>query len=141
MTATEEARKLVEEKQQIGPDLAVRLLEEAVASKGADYIYVNQYGERANENPTGCQNLHNLNILDRDKDPEWVPGCLVGHVLVNVFGIEKVDPEGSVLSLNQLLGNPFTKEAESVLGRAQFAQDRGETWGRALEDGKEYHGR
>lgn len=113
------------------PDLldaatAMRLLEEVVAAKGEDYVYVPRSSDGA------CTYLHGRK-----------PGCIVGHVLIRhgvpVEVIRKWE-DRSADSLyhggglpNAATLTPLTDEPTAViLQQAQEIQDQGKPWGEAL---------
>lgn len=100
------------------------LLAEAVAEKGADFVYVNKYGQQADQSgDVTCQYVHG------DQ-----PGCIVGNVLHRA-GVP-LDELGqyethSVDDLGQRL---FTAEArvKLLLNHIQGHQDVGVPWGEAV---------
>lgn len=111
-------------------DDALATLREAVAEKGADYIYTTPEGVQANGNVV-CSYVHN----------GGEPGCIVGNVLhrwgVGLDALLRI--EGSTATI---LGSGvwhdgrteryLSRPVAGVLVAAQRAQDRGEPWGMAL---------
>lgn len=127
-TATEEAKEVLARGEQIDLPLTKRLLDEAVAEKGADYVYTNAKGEQPSAfKGVDCSNLHPL------EDGTWVPGCIVGTVFANVIGVENVPAEGSASSTNEEVGEPFDHNSERLLLRTQMRQDQGVPWGQAVQ--------
>ena len=104
------------------------LLDNAVADRGADYVYPKQ-----DDLPYGnvCLYWH-----PGDNDGAGGPGCIVGHVLTQLG----VDPD----TLQQHEGDsafhllmedevyPTTLEAARILSDVQRRQDEGFSWGEAV---------
>lgn len=110
---------------------------EVVAEKGEDYVYPRS--EKKSRNPVTsridevCQYAY-----------EGRPSCLVGHVIYrldpdafsSVMESEaKYGPAAAAeLVLEGILPEDFwDAEAENAMQEAQVAQDKGATWGRALD--------
>lgn len=106
-------------------EAALELLDAAVADRGADYVYINPYGEspsRGGENNVDCYNY----------DPDTLaPSCIVGHAFHAVLG-EEIRRLRAQSSAGQLDSYFATEEARAVLTRAQVVQDHGGTWGEAV---------
>ncbi|MGW3992207.1 hypothetical protein ACWEF6_01845 [Amycolatopsis sp. NPDC004772] len=108
---------------------AIELLERAVAEKGADYVDPgSQWGKG------GCRYVR-----------EDACGCIVGHAyfyagatLEQLKGMDNHpdDPGVATLAYDELLPVETTPDAVSAFEVAQRSQDRGESWGTALEKAK-----
>lgn len=111
----------------INAQQALQMLREAVAAKGADYVYREQ--DRDDGGFVQCVYF----------EGDGSPSCIVGHVLAqlgkreqdlrfegsstpNTVGIESVLVDGVELDMG----------ARRVLGAAQRKQDGGATWGAAV---------
>lgn len=91
---------------------------------------------------TGCANFH------RKADGSIAPLCIVGQAvyhLVGEDGVKKVMEDGwgtYAQHLAELLHDAgvatFTDSAIEVLGRAQYLQDNGDTWGEAIAEAESY---
>jgi hypothetical protein len=110
-------------------------LEAAVAKRGADYVYEDEYGVRlgardgdGNSLADECRYVHNRDTA------KATPGCIVGQVFYDLTGrlvpagVEHTTPRGPAFEDLGL----FTRPAREVLARVQMLQDDGNTWGRAL---------
>lgn len=109
-------------------EYVTRLMEEAVALKGEDYVY--EMPRNKEGDVIGCSYIHN------DQ-----PSCIVGHVLVaagvdpdQLHQHEGVAAENLTIRV-QLWDTDYTMSR--ALNAAQEAQDSGETWGEALRVFKE----
>jgi hypothetical protein len=105
----------------IDAEEALALLERAVAEKGENYI-------DPNSETTGCI------YFDYQSHQ---PCCIVGHLL-HYKGVgyddlgHSLNMDGPVVGVNEHI-SIFTDLAQLILVSAQLAQDRGDTWGEALE--------
>jgi hypothetical protein len=131
---------------------ALKLLEAVVKERGADYVYTDHWSSC--QNFIGPQAVRSYNDTPDDelstvrvenaKDKRFdQPLCIVGHVLAkeglrpSIHG--KQYALGSVHTISVKLGNdpaaPFklTSDAREVLAAAQVSQDRGDSWGTALQ--------
>lgn len=115
-------------------DRAKELLAEAVALKGADYVYVNPDGVQASGSfPGDCHYVHG------DQ-----PGCIVGHVL-HKAGVSLTllsDQEGQnsyavLRNLHRASQVSCEEGVEALLGEAQGAQDMAVPWGEAVRQAEE----
>ncbi len=105
------------------------LLAEAVAEKGADYVYTTPEGEPAGPDmETPCRYVHG------DK-----PGCVVGHVLHKagvslalLEGQEGTDAYGAMRNLWRDGEIEFEPPVRQLLNHVQLDQDRGTPWGEAV---------
>lgn len=101
------------------------LLDEAIAEKGADYVYEDENGSRQD-----CKYVHHF----PGEDP--VPGCIAGNVLhragVPLGEFNRVESL-AVAPLLDLLGVRMPDEAVSLLAEIQGRQDKGWTWGLAVD--------
>lgn len=106
-------------------DYVTRLMEEAVASKGEDYVYEQPGGE--------CV------YLDRECGQ---PSCLIGHVLVAAGVVIPPTLEGMSVHIvvRDLIPEWSVGQLPRALGAAQELQDSGATWGDALAEFKEVLG-
>lgn len=106
------------------------LLAEAVALKGAGYIYTHPDGWVAadGDNPASCRYVH-----------DDQPGCIVGHVLhaagVSLEALSEYEGQGAQDPAYQLAG--ATDGAARLLDFAQDHQDRGVPWGEAVRQAQE----
>jgi hypothetical protein len=109
-------------------DKAVSLIREAIAEKGEDYVY-----EKIDD---GCYYVHG-----------GQPSCLVGHVLVRAgVNMDLLEAEGGLYDAHgyaDALCGELEREGILTAGRrtirllneVQYNQDRGVSWGAALESG------
>lgn len=100
------------------------LLAEAVAEKGADFVYVNRYGRSAGpDNSTTCHYVH-----------DDQPGCIVGNVLhragVSLYNLSEHEGENAESPVTAL----FRPEPGVVdlLREVQSRQDKGASWSEAV---------
>lgn len=110
--------------------LARKLLAEAIAERGEDYVY------KSPEGPGGeCV------YIEKNEAGALAPSCLVGCVLVGAGVPAKmmleVEGQHAEAALGQLASDfdtyPFTDPIVIAgLNRAQAKQDDGDTWGDAL---------
>jgi hypothetical protein len=122
---------------------ALRLLENAVEARGADYVY-----------PRDADSIIKVCVYTRNGEPS----CGVGYALyeagLSIEGLERLDDadqerddeEGffttgiSEEAIRSILRNDLdtiiTDEAQEVFARFQVAQDSGENWGFSLECAK-----
>jgi hypothetical protein len=128
--------------------LALKLMSEAVAERGEDFIYKQEHGAQE------CRYVHDTESYDPisgvhevvHESEDWSPGCLVGAALVKggVSMKQIVDTgsneDGSDLLLDRLINagviGKVTDGAVAVIARAQSLQDRGDSWGYALDRAK-----
>lgn len=149
-TATERARALIKNGDQIGPGLALELLDAQVEAKPEGFVYISRDGVPADQaGRVACINLHPKEgssaqaMRDVSEKPGehlaefFVPGCIVGAVFADLVGIANTPVEGSAVSTNADTGNHFTIEAEELLSRAQQLQDHGVTWAAAVKVARE----
>lgn len=104
---------------------AVTLLDKAVEDKGADYVYPRHEGEEGSEaaEAGGC--------MYREDDGS--PSCIVGHVIAYAGGDLRRVPEGlGAGHAVKLAGLSVDETTETLLIRAQMAQDSGASWGMAV---------
>ena len=128
---------------------AVRLLERAVAAKGADYVY---------ESPDPAKPEKCVYVTHPDNEPyQWEPSCLVGHVLMWWMDDDGFDEDERARMLqwldeNHSMADDFESlcdfgffivedEAVSLLAVAQVKQDgaaglqlQRTPWGRAVQE-------
>lgn len=126
--------------------MALNMLEVVVEKAGRNYVYVNAEGRTAGTlDAQDC--MASCNYLHGEGD-ETVAGCIVGHVARRVGVPDRIlrsEEENTSRSLiDAVHADPdvkleFTETASAVLSAAQCAQDRGDTWGEALEDAKKYY--
>lgn len=117
--------------QQLDKQDAIGLLKVQVEKKGADFVY-----QRHDDDDVGtvC-----LNKCWDDETQSMVPDCIVGHVLCDIYGVAKVPGEGSVGMTLERMGTrgDWTVGAFEALLDAQFRQDSGVPWGRAVDLARE----
>lgn len=112
---------------------AVQLLEKAVASRGADYIY----------KPINDSGFGGCVYVTEDEKGNLTPSCLIGFALaeagVSLAALE-VHNTSVVNTITRYLADSYdveiTDEAINIFRTAQALQDDGEPWGKALEVGK-----
>lgn len=101
-------------------------LAEAVAEKGADYVYL------IDGSGTG-----DCNYLTYCDGAPTGPSCLVGHVLVKAGVpmdlIAKAEGQNAEYAL-RTVGVDVTEGMACALNQAQSAQDAWDTWGKAVEE-------
>lgn len=108
-------------------DRTKELLAEAVALKGADYVYTTPDGEQGNPDTSPiCSYVHGEE-----------PGCIVGHVLhsagiplAELRGEERNDASGALRGLRGTLH--YEDGVAELLMAVQQDQDSGVPWGEAL---------
>jgi hypothetical protein len=158
MITVEEAKAKIARGEKLGRQDAIDLLELQLAKKPAGFIYTNPEGRTAEvHGAISCYNLHpkeavsygdlvraihahNQRIIgatDTD-DIEWVPGCIVGSVFVDLVGIDATPATGSAQMTNGDTGLPFDDDGQYALYIAQRHQDTGDTWEVAIQAAKEY---
>jgi hypothetical protein len=135
----DEAKAIVAKGGKIGPELTLDLLDEEADRKGRDYVYTNAQGETAalGRFAIDCTNLHRV-LEDDGSFKEFVPGCIVGALSVDLFGLERTPEAGGAYSLNSALGDPFDGLAERILVNVQSRQDEGHAWGVAVDKAREW---
>lgn len=112
---------------------AIELLRQAVAERGADYVYSNKGHVTPNPAPTGaCYYVHS------DGEGNRTIGCLVGLALHkagvsidDMYGNEE-DSNGLISVLGHYNKVRVTNDAREIFSRAQKVQDWKDTWGVAL---------
>ncbi len=128
----------------IDRDMALDLIEQACARRGAGFTY---YAARLDEAyGGGCQYLRR-NIPAAD---EWAwshitdgGACLLGFILVDILGIPESEIEGHEgQSIGMIFGSNgitvgdtryvLSDQADAIFNAAQSKQDDGATWGEAL---------
>jgi hypothetical protein len=100
------------------------LLAEAVAEKGADFVYVNKYGHQADDSgDVTCYYAHG------DQ-----PGCIVGNVLHRAGVLLDDLAAFEAQNVDDLASRLFTAEAgvKPLLIHIQAHQDVGVPWGEAV---------
>lgn len=114
----------------ITAEVAITLLRQAVKGKET-FIYVSPEGKGVDSNEYHCEYAHGNR-----------PGCLIGAAL-HLHGVplgvlaklpqNEIDGAGVAPALEALAGVSIDAPAMKVLANAQDAQDRGKTWGKALQ--------
>lgn len=121
-------------------------LEAAVEEKGADYVYPEELMGKSRYSVTSC--------LYFDNETHQVPLCIIGNALArlgltyddivklgtdNVNVLENEPPIDQDIGASSLL-TWLTNDSDlaTAAQAAQNAQDRGQSWGVALERFKEY---
>lgn len=136
MTETEPVREMI----LIDAAMAEDLLRQAVALKGAAYIYTPEGAtQNVRERPgQSCLNWHKY---------ADAPGCIVGTALflAGVTGQDFIHYGGcgwgSQSIINALPFVQATPKAHYLLSEVQSLQDQGSTWGDAVRIGLERTGR
>jgi hypothetical protein len=114
-------------KKQFDVPEVIAALKAAVETRGADYVYVNASGERASKDRlVGCQYTH------KDEKGNLTPGCIAGQVYYDLTGLFVQEQSPFVQWAPEFLDR-FTLDALDLLRQAQRLQDRGSTWGEAVE--------
>lgn len=101
-------------------EAVTKALEESVAEKGADYVYIAPVIEWEMQT---C-----LYAIDGQ------PSCLIGHALYRLgVPIQKLEEIGAITieTIAHTFG-PMEDKLVIALNQAQLSQDGGETWGKAL---------
>ncbi|MFF3363612.1 hypothetical protein [Streptomyces misionensis] len=103
---------------------AKELLAEAVAEKGADYVYTGPDGEQGNpDRAAECYYVHGQQ-----------PGCIVGNVLhragVSLADLAQYEGQAAEDPVEQL--TKANVAAVRLLISVQELQDRGTPWGEAV---------
>lgn len=118
-------------------------LEEIVNEYGADYVYERPEKDEYGTTTGSCLYVHHL------KDGRYVPGCIIGHLLVRLGEISMESFPGTRANgltvtafLNgysrENLREEFTVKARTLMTRVQEQQDAGDTWGKSLEYGRNW---
>lgn len=114
-------------------DTAVNLLERAVAEHGADFIYPDSEREPWQEDRDDVCSYY------VEDNGGYRPSCIIGMVidylgLREQFLAERENWEGTPgVRVLESLGVTFDAQTRHLLDEAQTQQDRGETWGDAVE--------
>lgn len=126
---------------------AKRLVREAVAERGEDYVYVKPPLKPCGaENFGSCYYVHATDMWpegDDERPVEATPGCLVGVVLhragVQLSTLQDHDDDGFGATdaqglVNGLAGTVLdtTPQVANYLREVQICQDRGQPWGVAM---------
>lgn len=103
---------------------AIELAREAVAEKGADYVYTNPLADEDYVGPV-CLYAHGDEC-----------GCIVGNIYrrhgASIDQVRKLDKLGAVSAIpNEVF--PRTEQADKFLRMVQRLQDGGRPWGEAVE--------
>jgi hypothetical protein len=121
---------------------AKRLLREAVAERGEDYVYPKPLVDHEGEGTltSQCFYTHSPAMDGRDESEGLAAGCLVGLVLNKAgvpLGVLREHDNGTrARSFMGSLGYAgvltFEEGAADILTKVQFRQDGGDTWGDSL---------
>lgn len=115
---------------------ACKLLDEAMALKGPDYVYPRfpEGGDYA------C-----VNFTPAAGEEGWAPSCLIGHVW-NLLGLNpdtcatpsdaRLLYTGSALAVAERFSLKLTPKARAVFVAVQYAQDQGTPWGAAIDQSR-----
>lgn len=110
-------------------DKVIQTLRE-VAAERPDYVYTNEYGNRANGETT-CRYVHHAD------GPEAAPGCIVGHVLhrlgVPLESLAAREGGGAIAVAVRTLGAYISLSTRDALALAQSNQDSGYPWGKSVD--------
>lgn len=114
------------------------LLAEAVAERGADYVYTTPDGQQVTQD-SGIQCLYVHHRNAEGELPEPVPGCIAGYVLhkagVPLEALQYRENEPADRALVQLETDEVLHPLAGVrrlLVRVQRRQDNGASWGAAV---------
>lgn len=117
-------------------------LEEAVAEKGPEYVYANEWGQ-SSLNEIGESSGISCNYVHGEGE-NLIPGCIAGNVL-NRLGIslgtltlfERSPVEDVLIGLaDEGYINRVEFSVAEIIQAAQTAQDLGFSWGDALKAAK-----
>jgi hypothetical protein len=137
--------------QKLDKTLAIKLMSEAVAERGDSFVYHQE------EHAAECRYVHGTEVAELSDgglvdtpEEEWTPGCLVGAALVKggvslkQIMLTNNNESGSDVLLDRLVDTDVlggvTADAIAVIALAQSLQDRGDSWGYALERAKAWKG-
>lgn len=117
--------------------MAIELLRQARDRRGADYVYVNDKGQRAGSitsQGVGQLATADCSYVHTGPDGAMTPGCIAGEVLhaAGVPLVELLSWEGCAVGVFAQEMGFANEEGEFVLTVAQGKQDIGETWGEAV---------
>jgi hypothetical protein len=151
-TTLESLQEKYKSKGKFNSDDILFLLNLQIQERGADHVYVNEAG---NSGDGGCFNTlqpvkefveettylgapFKRPVLDFEADP--IKGCIVGSFLVDLVegDTRRVPRTGSYASTFRELGVLVTEKAGRLAGEVQVRQDKGQPWGQAVAEGKEY---
>lgn len=111
---------------------AQSLLRRAVEEKGDSYVY-----SFAGQSAPNCECVYAEEVLDDNGKCQYIPSCIVGHVLYYLgVDLDKAASQGGNV-LNALEGLEldgiltYDHDAMVYLSIAQAAQDSGSPWGAA----------
>lgn len=119
---------------------AQSMVEQAIAEKGADYVYPKSGGGACTY--VDVEYVDELDYYSNEKTYE--KGCLVGHIFIDAFNLDMqelaegyVNNEGSDSFVSWLTEQGHItkadKSAVEYLNNLQRSQDAGRTWGEAHE--------
>lgn len=123
--------------------MALNMLEIVVNKVGHEHVYVNESGVQAGVIGTGGM-MASCSYLHKQGDG-YVAGCIVGHVAKHAGVPDRIlrseenntsDSLVDAINAEPGVDLEFTEGASIALRAAQFCQDRGDTWGKALEEAK-----
>jgi len=119
----------------ITAEKALSLLQNAVAAKGADYVY-----------PRSADSITKICVYTRGGEPSCGVGYALHEAGVSIEGLEALDNADTEMWQTTAIGEEnvqyvlrneldvlITDEAVSVFSAFQSAQDSGEEWGVALK--------
>lgn len=126
----------------IGYAETLSIIEKIVAEKGEDYVYTNDPKTVTTANIRG-----DVDLFGVDADPDvftpcyyrqydGTPGCIVGNYFAALnpdFSVKEGENVSTALFNLEL---PVTLKTKEFLSRLQQEQDRGMSWGKALESAK-----
>ena len=129
-------------------DLAatVALANRAIEARGSDWIHHNDPNRPEDAHSTDCYNAFQIEV---DGEPEYVPGCIAGQMIVDsgaataewLVGNAHSDDFRTVtrdISHSEVSNVRFTEAAKKFTNYLQVEQDRGNTWGDSLAQALEY---
>jgi hypothetical protein len=116
-------------------DSIVGYLEEVIEEKGADYVYTadpDTVAHRKDMLVSANQCLYS--------GKGGKPGCIIGHLIHKLnpgFDLTGAEFRGAVSAMEKAgLRIPFQSRESLLVTFVQQNQDRGESWGKALENAK-----
>jgi hypothetical protein len=107
-------------RQQLDARDALALLDFQVERKGPEHVY-------ARTELGTCVNFTGGDVEER------VPDCIVGHVFADLGLLDRLTRTSGAETANTEADEPFEPAATEYLTTAQIAQDRGDTWGAAVD--------
>lgn len=123
---------------------AHELIDAAVAEKGAEYVYPGSAHGACTYVDVSYPDDY---LEDVDSEPLCEKGCIVGNAFITAFDLDMeelrhlaVNDEGAHSFIEWLKGREhisgYDRDALEFLAKVQVNQDKGVTWGEAVEKAK-----